>query len=212
MLHLLQLEWKKFHKNRVFRILAILYLMVLPSIYILAKAIPKPKIAEQEMQSFFMFPNVWKYIGFSGNWAVFFLFGFGVILSITLEYHYKTIRQNIITGLSRQSYFMAKVIWIFALAVAATLYYILVCGIIGFIETDTIFWSKVTQEIAYIPRYFLMSFGFMSVAMLFGLLLRKTGLALILYLMYNIVLEPLLRYGVHMRYFKNKSMHFYPMN
>ncbi len=212
MLHYLQLEWKKFNKNAVFRVMAILYMIVMPGIFLLILAIPKPEIAEQEMKSFFMFPNIWEYLGFLGNWMVFFLFGFAMILSITTEYSNKTLRQNIITGMTRRDFFLSKLTWAIALSFGATLYYMLCCVVIGFFQTDTFYLSKFLQEIDFVPRFFLMSLGFMSVAMLFGLVFRRTGLALVLYLMYNIALEPLLRYGVHMRNFKNKSMHFYPMN
>jgi ABC-2 type transport system permease protein len=212
MLYFLLLEWKKFHKNTVFRVLMLLYMLVLPGIFMLIYGVPKPEMAQTEMKSFLMFPNIWQYLGFVGNNVVFFLFGFAMILSITSEYSNKTLRQNIITGLSRQEFFLSKFTWALALSVFATLYYALCCLVTGFLQTDTIYLSKVTQEMSYVPRYFLMSLGFMSFAMLFGLLFRRSGLALIMYLMYNIALEPMLRYGLHMRYFKNKSMHFYPMN
>ena len=213
MWHLFLLEWKKFNKNVVVRVLMIMYLVIMPGIFILINAIPKPEVARLEIQSFFMFPNIWQYLGFAGNWAVFFLFGFAMILSVTTEYSNKTMRQNIITGLTRRDYFLAKFSWAVALSAGATLYYALCCLVIGFLQTDTIYASKLLQEIQFIPRYFLMSLGYMSFALLIGLLLRRTGLALIVYLMYNIALEPLIRYGIHMRYFdKGKSIHFYPMN
>ncbi len=213
MLHLLQLEWKKFHKNIVFRVLAILYMIALPAGFILLYSIPKPEEVQLEIQSFFMFPNIWQYIGFAGNWAVFFLFGFAMILSVTMEFSNKTMRQNIITGMTRRDYFLAKFVWAIALSLMATAYYVAVCLCIGFFQTDTVYMSKLLQEIGYVPRYFLMSLGFMSIALLVGLLLRRTGLALVFYLMYNIALEPLIRYGIHMRYVaKNKSIHFYPFN
>ncbi|MFK7810766.1 MAG: ABC transporter permease subunit [Saprospiraceae bacterium] len=212
MLYFLKIEWKKFYKNTVFRVLAILYMLVMPGIFTLLYIVPKPEIAQNEMQGFFMFPNIWKYVGFLGNWSVFFLFGFAMILSITTEYSNKTLRQNIITGMTRRDFFLSKLTWAIALSIGATTYYALTCTVIGFLQTDTFYLSKFLQEINYVPRFFLMSLGFMSIAFLFGLLFRRTGLSLVIYLMYNIALEPLFRYAVHMRFFKNKSMHFYPMN
>jgi len=72
--------------------------------------------------------------------------------------------------------------------------------------------SKVFQNIDYVPRYFLMCMGYMSFALLVGLLLKRTGFALFLYLLYVMVLESMIRYGIHTRFFDNKSMKFYPMN
>lgn len=212
MLNLLILEWKKFRKFTVFRVLALLYLLLLPAVFFLSKALPKPPEELISFKSFLMFPNIWTYLGYVGNWLVFFLLGFIGVLSITSEYTNKTLRQNIITGLTRKQFFLSKLSLILVVSFGATLYYTLCCGIIGFFHTDTIYMSKVLQNIDYIPRYFLMCMGYMTFALLVGLLLKRTGFALFLYLLYIMVLESMIRYGIHGKFFNNKSMHFYPMN
>jgi len=212
MYRLLQLEWKKFRKYTIFRALAFLYIILLPAVFFLSKVLPKPPEDLLSFKSFFMFPNIWIYLGYVGNWLVFFFIGFIGVLAITSEYSNKTLRQNIITGLTRREFFLSKLSLIIAVSAGATLYYTILCGLIGFFHTDTIYMSKVLQNIDYIPRYFLMCVGYMTFAMFVGLLLKRTGFALFFYLLYVMILEAILRYGVHFKFFKNRSIHFYPMN
>ncbi len=212
MLYLLQLEWKKFRQLTIFRVLAILYIVLLPAVFFLSKVVPKPPEEIVSFQSFFMFPNVWIFLGYVGNWLAFFFLGFIGVVCITNEYTHKTLRQNIITGLTRQEFFLSKLILLLTVSAAATLYYTLLCGLIGITHTDTIYMSKVMQNINYVPRYFLMCMGYMTFALLVGLLLKRTGFALFFYLLYVMAIEAVLRYGIHMKFFKNKSIHFYPMN
>ncbi len=212
MLNLLILEWKKFRKLNVFRVLVLLYILLLPALVFLSKALPKPPEELLSFKSFLMFPNIWIFLGYVGNWLVFFFLGFVGVLIITSEYANKTLRQNIITGLTRQQFFFSKLSLIIFVSLAATLYYTLVCGIVGFLHTDTVYLSKITQNIDYVPRYFLMCMGYMTFAFLCGLLLKRTGFALFFYLLYIMVLESMFRYSFHSSIFGNKGMNFYPMN
>jgi hypothetical protein len=72
-----------------------------------------------------MFPTVWQYLGYIGNWLCFFFFGFLSIVVVTTEHSYRTMRQNIITGLSRQQYFLSK----FYLIVVVSLLAALLCPV-----------------------------------------------------------------------------------
>ncbi len=212
MLFLLELEWKKINKLVSFRLFIIFYIVLLPAILLTGKRIqglPPPLVTNEV---FFMFPTVWEYLGYVGNWLCFFFFGFLAIITITTEYSYRTMRQNIITGLSRRQYFLGKVYFILAMSLLATLYYCLCALIIGYFGTTSIYWHKVVQNADYIPRYFLMCLGYMSFGLFLGFWIKKTGVALFLYLVYIMFLEVVLRWGVHFQLLENGSMRFYPMN
>lgn len=211
MLYLFVLEWKKMQNYLVFRILILLYLVLLPGMLMTLKNIQVPKeVISNDV--FFMFPSVWNYLGYIGNWLGFFIFGFLAVLSVTNEYSNRTLRQNIISGLSRQEFFSAKFVFTLAVSTGATLYFIFVALVVGFFNTETIYMSKVWQEASIIPRFFLMCFGYMSFGMMLGLLLRRTGLTLFLYLTYVMFLESILRWVVHRHIVNGRSMLFYPMN
>jgi len=212
MYFLLQLEWKKLYKLTAFRIFMAFYLVLLPAILLTGKQIKElpPPILTNEV--FFIFPTVWEYLGYLGNWLCFFFFGFLAIIMVTTEYSNKTMRQNIITGLSRRQYFLSKAYFIIVISLLATLYYALCALVIGYFNTETIYWHKVWQNADYIPRYFLMCLGYMTFGLFLGFLLKRTGIAIFLYLAYIMFVELILRWGVHFQIFKHRSMHFYPMN
>lgn len=212
MIYLFTLEWKKWRKNLVFQVLAAFYLVLLPSVLLTGKKLPElpPPIGTTDV--LFIFPTVWEYLGYVGNWLSFFFLGFFAVVLITTEYGYRTFRQNIIDGLDRSSFFLAKIYFISFLAFAATLYYSGCALVIGYFNTDVIYLHKVFQNADLIPRFFLMCMGYMIFGLFLGFLVKRTGLALFLYLSYIMVLEPVLRWGVHGYFFRHASMHFYPMN
>lgn len=212
MFNLLQLEWKKVKGYTTFRVLFLLYAILLPSMLLVIKRLPDVPSEFGSKDVFFMFPTVWNYLGYAGNWLVFFFLGFLAVLSISTEINNKTLRQNIITGLSRAEVFQAKVSYIVALSLAATLYYVLVAMLIGVFNTETIYMVKVWQEWDMIPRYFLMCLGYTSLGLLISLLVKRTGIALFLYLSYVMFIELIIRWAIHKNIVSNKSMHFYPMN
>jgi len=212
MLYLLRLEWKKFNKLISFRLFFLFYIIMLPAILLTGKrlgTLPPPLMTNEV---FFIFPTIWEYLGYIGNWLAFFFFGFLAIISVTVEDSYRTMRQNIITGMSRGQYFLGKLYLILAVSAFAALYYALVGFVIGFFNTETIYWHKVWQNADFIPRYFLMCFGYMSFGLFLGLLIRRTGIALFLYLSYVMFIELVLRWGMHLNIVQHRSMHFYPMN
>lgn len=212
MLHLIKLEWKKFRNYRVFKVMIGFYIVLLPLLLLLFKNIPELPRELDSFDSFFMFPTIWSYLGYIGNWLCFFFLGFIAVIIVTSEFGNRTLKQNIITGLSRKEYFMAKVSFMLSIAFFATLYYLLVGLIIGFFNTRTIYISKVLEAWDMIPRYYLMCIGYMSFGLMMGFLIRRTGIAIFLYLSYVMFIELVIRWAFHLKMFQHKSVHFYPMN
>lgn len=212
MWYLLTLEWKKQRRNLPFLVFIFSYLLLLPTLLLSGKRIENlpPPLLTNEV--FFMFPTVWEYLGYVGNWLSFFFLGFLSITLVTSEYSYRTMRQNIINGLDRRAYFLSKLYFVLAVALFATLYYTLTALAIGYLNTEAIYAQKVWQHLDYLPRYFLMCLGYMSFGLFLGFLIRRTGIALFLYLTYIMFIEMVLRWGVHFYLFRTRSMHFYPMN
>ena len=212
MRYLIGLEWKKWNKNLGFRLLLLSYIVFLPSLLLTGKRLDQLPTEIGTNEVFFIFPTVWQYLGYVGNWLTFFFFGFLAVLIVTTEYNNKTLRQNIINGISRERFFLGKVYFVLLISLGATLYYCLCALLIGYFNTDVIVMSKVFQNADYILRYFLMCASYMIFALFLGFLIKRTGIALFSYLAYVMFLELILRWGVHRNIVKHKSMHFYPMN
>lgn len=213
MFHLIQLEWEKQKPYILFKVLTSSYVLLLPAVLMIGKKIKVDAGMPFDPQKmFFEFPTVWNWLGYAGNWLIFFILGFMAVLSITNEHTSRTLRQNIITGLHRGEFFRSKLWFIVFISAAATVYYALCTLVIGSLNTGVIYFSTVFKEWDIIPRYFLMSLGYMSFGLLVGVLVKRTGIALFVFLGYAMFLEPVLRWAVHFRFFKDKSMHFYPLN
>ncbi len=212
MTYLLRLEWKKQYRSIPFWIFTGAYAVLLPTLLLLGKQLeelPPPLLTNEVL---FIFPTVWEYLGYVGNWLSFFFLGFLAITTITSEYAYRTMRQNIIDGLDRRSYFFSKSAFITIIALIATFYYALCALTIGYFNTESIYWHKIWQNVDYLWRFFLMSLGYMSFGLLLGFLVKRTGVTLFLYFSYIMFIEVVLRWGVHYNLYQHPSMHYYPIN
>lgn len=215
MFQLLKLEWLKQKDFILFRILILVYVVMLPSLLMIGK---KLKGIEGELPfnpqlMLFHFPSVWGWLAYVGNWLVFFVLGFMAVLIITNEHSYRTLRQNIITGLHRGQWFWSKAWFILVLSLCATLYYAICAMMIGLYHlNDTWYLSTIFKEAEIVFRYFIMAAGYMSFGMLVGVLIKRTGIALFTFFGYAFFLEPVLRWVIHMRLIKGPSMNYYPLN
>jgi ABC-type transport system involved in multi-copper enzyme maturation permease subunit len=211
--HLFKLEWKKLATYRLFQILVALYIILLPLSFLIGKDIDLPT-ENGDTISFYTFPKVWDSLAYAGNWMSFFFLGFLGVLLITNEYSYKTLRQNLITGMSRQEYLIGKYIFMLSASLAVAIYYCIVGLGVGFYYTDYVISETVFQHIDLVPRFFLMSFAYMNFAFMLGVLLRKMGLALFFYFVYTLIIEMVLRYYFHAKIFGEdaESRNYYPLN
>lgn len=175
--------------------MSVVYMIFLPAIFLLGKFLPDMSGGSSNsgmtgaalttlLEDPYIFPHIWKSLGYLGNWFNYYFLGLIGILVITNEYDYKTLRQGIINGLTRKEYFSAKIMIVFAVSLAFSLYYLLVGMGIGFFSTDYVVWDKVTQNADIIPKYALQIVGYMSLAVFFGWLFKRFALSLIFYLIY----------------------------
>ena len=209
---LLVLEWKKFKNNAVFRALVLIYILVAPFVILAGKDAFKnmpPPMPSSKV--FYEFPTVWDYQGYVGNWLVPFCLGFLAIHLVTSEVSNRTMRQNIIIGLTRREFFISKLCSVIVMALAATVIYAVSTIIIGMIHTDGFDIELVLDNNWAISRYFLLCLGYMSFGLMLAFLIRKGTLTILFYFLYVMILEPIFML-VHVYYFKNQSRNFWPMN
>jgi len=212
MLKLLSLEYKKFRKNSVVIVLGMFYLILAPTLILVAKEIFKSAQGMPvPLANFFEFPTVWDYMGYIGNWLTSFFLGFIVIYMITSEVASKTMRQSIINGLSRKDYFLGKFYTIVTLSAVATLIYALSTVMVGIFHTDGYDFELIIDNNWAMSRFFLMSMGYMTFAMLIAFTMRRSGLAIFFYLVYVMILEVVLRY-TQVWLWQHESMKWWPMN
>jgi ABC-2 type transport system permease protein len=111
-----------------------------------------------------------------------------VIMLVTNEYTYKTSRQNIIDGWSRDQFLLGKFFDVFIISALVTLIFAIFSTVVGLVATTGTVadrWSG-TRYIAY---FGLQTFSQLSIAFLFGFLLRRSFIALGAFMFYFIILE-----------------------
>lgn len=209
-MQLLQLEWQKYKSNALFRLIAFSYLLFLPTVLLLGKKISIPDNPIFNREAFFVFPTIWKYLGYVGNHITFILLGFLGIMLVTHEFQYKTVRQSMLNGMSRLNFYWSKVQFMVVIAIVSALYFLIVGVVIGQISTtgEETMWPGINV----IFRYGLMSFAYMFFGFVFGLFIRRPGISLICYFGYTYIVEMLIRYQIHGKVLKGDSMNYYPLN
>lgn len=203
MLALLQLEWKKYASNRIFRIAIGMYLLILPLMYLSVKSGTTLQEGLFFVDPMYRFPGIWTTMTYWASWLTFFLLVYLSVWGFTAEHQQKTLRQNLITGLSRQQFFVAKLLSMCTMALFATLYVVLLAVVFGMIAGGHGY--VFDKELYAIPRFFVQTIFYMSFAFMLAVLLRKSGLAIIVFYGYILVVERIVRYLVFQNLFDNLS-------
>lgn len=197
--NLLKTEWLKIRKYWAFWWVIGITALSYPGInYILLNRyeylIQKPgnagKLAKVLIGNPFTFPEAWHTIAYFSSWFVF-IPALVVIMLITNEYSYKTYRQNIIDGWSRNEFMLSKLIDVLIVSLLITFLYSIVCLFIGLTNADKDS-GNILGMSYYVGLFALQTFSQLSLAFLVGFLVRKAFIALGIFLFYFIVLENIL--------------------
>jgi hypothetical protein len=140
---------------------------------------------------FYNFPDVWQNLTYLASYLKFFL-AFIVIISVTNEYSYRTIRQNIIDGMSPTDFLLAKQSMIFAFSIFNMLIIWLAGTLMGLFYGSGFRFSLYIMDMEFLLAHFLELVTFLNLAMLISVLMKKAGFAIIGLCFYAIFLEPAL--------------------
>ncbi|MGB3184153.1 MAG: ABC transporter permease [Cyclobacteriaceae bacterium] len=139
------------------------------------------------------FPKIWEYFGYFGRYFNI-LLALLVISQVAQEYQYKTLRQHLIEGMSRLQFIGSKMVTVTLLSLASTLLLFVIILIAGFKNTEGADFSTAMDGAAIMPVFFLQTFTYLSMAMFMAILVRKSYLGLILFLLYGVIAEPIIAY------------------
>jgi ABC-type transport system involved in multi-copper enzyme maturation permease subunit len=212
MKRLILLEWTKFRKNTVIQLLLLFFFLFFPACLYFGSLIPELPSFLPSKESFFQFPSIWEYLGYAGNWIVFFFVGVASIYLVTIEVSNKTLRQSIINGMTRNEFFISKLLSIVIFCLVATVYYAIMSLAIGFYNTEGFDLAAALDNDWAISRFFLMSFAYTNFALFLSFLFRKSGLAVFFYVSYIIIIEPLIRLLIIDSVDKASWTRYFPMN
>lgn len=187
MFDLLKIEWLKVKTSFTFWILLGLFALLLP---LFNYQFSSKHVAGSELMGLgYNFPNVWSVFGFLASWFVLFI-AFLVIILITNEYRYKTNRQNIIDGWTRVQAFHAKCLMIVMLALFTTIYAGICCLLFGRAYSGS--FDGATEDMDKLIYLFLLSLNYYGFAAMIAFLVKRSGLAIGLFMLYNLIVENIL--------------------
>ncbi len=178
MLRLLDIEFHKIKHNRASRILSLVYFGLLASIALIAaiKFDIGPVKFHLAEQGIFNFPYVWHFNSYMA--AIFKFFLLLVIVSMMAnEYSYKTLKQNLIDGLSKKEFILSKFYTVILFAAISTVFVFGVSLILGLIYSDFNEIGIIFSELEYLLAFFVKLVGFFSFGLFFGILIKRSAFA-----------------------------------
>ncbi len=195
---LLKIELKKLVNYRTFWVLVALYVIiffiVLTGLENLMGNVTfdgeKPPGFDPASLNINVFPGVWHNLSFVAGYFRFIL-AVIVIISVTNEYTYRTVRQNIIDGLSRIDFLISKLWGVILLSLGSTLLLFAICLVLGYKNTPKSDAIQVFDNAEYIIAYFVEVTTYLIIALFLSLAIRKSGLTIGLLLLYSFIIEPL---------------------
>ena len=216
MVRLLQIEFIKLWNNRASRILITSYFVLLTSIALIAaiKFDIGPVQFHLADQGIFNFPYIWHFNTFVT--AIFKLFLAIVIVSMMAnEYSNKTIKQNLIDGLSKKEFILSKFLTVISFAAISTVFVFVVSLILGLVYSDYNELSIIFSDLEFLVAFFVKLVGFFSFCLFLGIFVKRSAFALgflILWQIFEGFVRGMLRWKVLDATGTDTVMGFFPLN
>ncbi len=179
MLRLLHIEFIKLWNNKSSKFLIVCYFGLLLSIALFASIkfdIGPIKFHLADM-GIFSFPYIWHFNTFVA--ALFKLFLAIVIVSMVAnEYSNKTLKQNLIDGLSKKEFILSKFLTVLAFSIISTLFVFLVSLGLGLLFSDFNEVGIIFSDLEYLVAYLIKLIGFFSFCLFVGILIKRSAFAL----------------------------------
>jgi ABC-type transport system involved in multi-copper enzyme maturation permease subunit len=216
MIRLLKIELQKHLSYRAFWLMILFYALLLA---VMIFGIPGliDYIAEKsgEPSKFrifkaivFNFPDIWQNIAFvaSARFFIKIVLGIIIIILVTNEFQFLTIRSTIISGFDKKDFLLSKIELIILLSLFSTLVIFLSGLYLGFTNSVSKSITDIFGKMIFLLGYFIEIFAYLSFCMLLGIIFKKTGITFIVHFVYFIV-EPILDFNLN-----DKITPFLPIN
>ena len=178
MFRLLNIEIHKLKYNRASRILIVIYFALLTSIALIAaiKFDIGPVKFHLAEQGIFNFPYIWHFNTFMASIFKFFLL-LVIVSMMANEYSNKTLKQNLIDGLSKKEFILSKFYTVILLATISTIFVFITSLILGYVYSDFNEFSIVTTDLEYLLAFFVKLVAFFSFGLFLGILVKRSAFA-----------------------------------
>lgn len=194
---LIKIEWLKIKKYPAFWWMLIIVALTYPGINYMFHHVYESIINQKNMAGNvakfllgnpFSFPDAWHSVAYFSSFFII-VPALLIIMLVSNEYTYKTHRQNIIDGWSRNQFIHAKMIDVFIISFIVTLSFTIVAAIFGFYYSDAVRVTRWAEELQYIPLFFLQIVAQLSWAFLLAFLIKRAFIALGIFVFYSMIIE-----------------------
>jgi ABC-type transport system involved in multi-copper enzyme maturation permease subunit len=110
------------------------------------------------------------------------------------EFEYRTIRQNVIDGLTRSEFIVSKLISILLFSAVSVLFIFLLAVGLGYTYSDQPDAGMVWPQAVLLLGYFVQILVYLSLALLIAILLRRPAIAIAIFVIYTYVADPIISY------------------
>ena len=188
MLRLLSIELHKIKYNKSAKIISIVYFILITFIALIASVEFKFgdfnfRIADQGI---FNFPFIWHF----NTWIAGILKLFLAIVIVSMmanEYSNRTLKQNLIDGLSKKEFVISKFLTVVLFSLVSTLFVFIVSLILGLVFSDYNEIGIIFSDTEYLLAYFINLVGFFSFCLFIGILVKRSAFALGFLLIWSII-------------------------
>lgn len=216
MLRLLSIEVQKLRYNKSARLISIVYFVLITFIALIASiefnfGDINFRVADQGI---FNFPFIWHFNTYIA--AILKIFLAIVIVSMMAnEYSYRTLKQNLIDGISKKEFVLSKFITVVGFAAVSTVFVFVVSMILGLSFSDYTEIGIIFSDLEYLLAYFVKLVGFFSFCLFLGVLVKRSAFA-IGFLVIWWIAESILFGLMKWRFFKDTDiaenvMQFFPL-
>jgi ABC-2 type transport system permease protein len=196
MIKLLQIELRKIVPYKMFWVMSGVYFLSmvfffygLPSLidyFTMQSKAPEVKLL---MKFLYNFPDIWQNLAWAASLRLFIkiFLGMIIIILVTNEYSFLTIRNNVINGLSRTDFLLSKVYVAILFSIVATILIFITGTVLGLIYSTTVNAHVYFGKMIFLLGYFVETLTFLLFSMMMGILVRRTGFAIGVLFVYPII-------------------------
>jgi len=179
MLRLLNIELQKLKYNKSAKAISIVYFALICFIAFIVSIEfnfggVKFRAADQGI---FNFPFIWHFNAWIAAWLKIF-FAVVIVSIVANEYSYRTLKQNLIDGLSKKEFITSKFLTVVLFSVVSTIFLFIVSLILGLIFSDYNEIGIIFSDMQHIFAYFLKLITFFSFCMFLAFWVKRSAFAL----------------------------------
>lgn len=179
MLRLLNIEYHKLRYSKSSKVLIASYFILITFIALIASIEFKFggiqfRVADQGI---FNFPYIWHFNSYIAALLKLFL-AIVIVSMMSNEYSNRTIKQNLIDGLSKKEFILSKFLTVVSFALLSTVFLFIVSLILGLFFSDYTELSIIFSDMEYLLAYFVKLTAFFSFCLFLGMLVKRSAFAL----------------------------------